>query len=92
MMSNLKESIKAMIASQRGKENQKINMLRKMKRKQLSHDEQTITEIRTKIAEDLKKEFQKGDGKACKPDATQKEINEICNKYYVNDGSYYDKC
>ena len=32
-------------------------MLRKMKKKQLSHDEQTMTEIRTKIAEDLKKKF-----------------------------------
>lgn len=51
-----------------------------------------MNEIRTKIASELKKEFQKGDGKSCKPDATDGEIRAICNKYYMNDGVYYDKC
>lgn len=51
-----------------------------------------MTEIRTKIAKQLKKEFEKGDGKKCKQDPTSAEMNEICQKHYGDDGNFMDKC
>ena len=39
LINNLKSSIKEMILSQRGKENGKINVMRKMKDKQRNRDE-----------------------------------------------------
>jgi len=51
-----------------------------------------MTEIRDSIAKDLKKAFEKGDGKLCVAKPTQKDIMTICNKYYLDDPIYYDKC
>jgi len=47
-----------------------------------------MTEIRTKIAEDLKKEFTKGDEAKCLPvaDADYEEsvMKEVCMKHYAD--------
>lgn len=44
--------------------------MRKIKNKTRSNDEAEMTEIREKIAKDLKKAFEKGDPSKCKSDAT----------------------
>ena len=41
-----------------------------------------MTEIRDKIAKELKKAFEKGDPAPCKPDAPQSDIIKVCNKYF----------
>jgi len=51
-----------------------------------------MTEIREKIAKELKKAFEKGDDSKCKPDAKQSDILEVCNKYYIDEPVFYDNC
>lgn len=43
--------------------------MRKIKNKSRAKEEQEMTEIRDKIAKELKKAFEKGDDSVCKPDA-----------------------
>ena len=48
-----------------------------------------MTEIRTKIAEDLKKEFTKGNEVLCVPEAGKDEVTEpvikqVCEKHYAD--------
>jgi len=51
-----------------------------------------MTEIRDKIAKELKKAFEKGDDSVCKPDAPQADIIKTCDKYYINEPVFYDNC
>jgi len=46
-----------------------MNLIKKIKNKTRSQEEQEMTEIREKIAKELKKEFEKGSAALCKPDA-----------------------
>lgn len=46
-----------MILKTRQGQNQKMNLMKKMKNRSRSADEQEMTEIREKIAKELKKEF-----------------------------------
>jgi len=48
-----------------------------------------MTEIRTKIAEDLKKEFTKGDEAVCIPakegeDYEESDMKKVCEKHYAD--------
>ena len=47
-----------------------MNLVKLIKNKDKSNDEQEMTMIRESIAKDLKKSFEKGDGKKCKNGAT----------------------
>jgi hypothetical protein len=51
-----------------------------------------MTEIREKIAKELKKAFEKEREKKVQKDAKQSDIIEVCNKYYIDEPVFYDNC